>query len=276
MHTSFRSSPVAATTTLAPERRRWSHDQGTVPVLEPRHRGVEEALSERLPTDRPVVAFVAALLSGFVVLAAVVFGFGLLLVHVLLPFHGFGGADEHVNTWLASHRTPGLDDASYIGSSIGDIPVLPAIVAVAVIAMVIRRRWAIAAFILGGILVEVAAYRAGSLLVHRERPTVVRLDHLPVNQSYPSGHVAASVVVYASLALLLTSRYRNRWVVWTCWLLAILLPAAVASSRMYRGMHHPTDAAAGALIGIASLLIALLAVRVALASRDARRSRVVS
>ena len=99
--------------------------------------------------------------------------------------------------------------------------------------------------------------------MHRERPTVPRLDHLPVNQSYPSGHVAASVVVYVGLALLISSRVRARWALILVWALAVALPIVVALSRMYRGMHHPIDVTAGALIGLSSLAVGLLATRAA-------------
>jgi undecaprenyl-diphosphatase len=125
------------------------------------------------------------------------------------------------------------------------------------------RRWRIAGFVLGAILIEVATYRIASLIVHRVRPTVPRLDHLPVNQSFPSGHVAASVAVYVAFALLVSSRFPQRWVHVVAWTLAVLLPIVVATSRMYRGMHHPTDAASGALMGLAAVAISLLATRAA-------------
>ncbi len=49
-------------------------------------------------------------------------------------------------------------------------------------------------------------------------------------------------------------------------MLACVIPLFVAFARMYRGMHHPADCVAGALIGIASLSIALFAARAANAS----------
>ena len=55
-------------------------------------------------------------------------GLGFLLVDVVLPVHAIGTNDEAVNGWLAAHRTPTLSDASYVGSSIGDIPFIPALV----------------------------------------------------------------------------------------------------------------------------------------------------
>ena len=68
---------------------------------------------------------------------------------------------------------------------IGDVPVLPVLVTIAVVILALQRHWRVAAFILGGILSRSSTYRVASLIVHRDRPDVVRLDHLPVNQSYP-------------------------------------------------------------------------------------------
>jgi undecaprenyl-diphosphatase len=77
--------------------------------------------------------------------------------------------------------------------------------------------------------------------------------------------------VYVALALLVTSRFPQRWVHVATWTLAILLPLIVALSRMYRGMHHPTDAASGALVGLAAVACALLATRAADGTARLRR-----
>jgi membrane-associated phospholipid phosphatase len=232
------------------------------PILDVRPHTPASTVAARV-RHSPLAVFCVATLLGYVVLVAVAIGVGLLLVDVLLPFHAIGHTDELANGWLARHRSSSLNEASYVGSSIGDIPAIPALVILTALGAALARRWRIGAFIVGAILVEVATYRLTSLLVHRERPTVPRLDHLPVNQSYPSGHVAASVVVYVGLALLISSRLRARWALVLVWTLAVGLPIVVALARMYRGMHHPIDVTAGALIGLASLAIALLATRAA-------------
>ena len=46
------------------------------------------------------------------------------------------------------------------------------------------------------------------------------------------------------------------------WICALAVPPIVAVSRMYRGMHHPTDTLAGLCMGIAALLLAILVARV--------------
>jgi undecaprenyl-diphosphatase len=103
-------------------------------------------------------------------------------------------------------------------------------------------------------------------VIHRERPRVPRLDHLPVNASYYSGHTAASVAVYCGLALLLTARFRGAGARALIWLVAVAIPLLVALSRMYRGMHHPTDVGAGLVVGIGTLVVAAAAARAAKAA----------
>jgi undecaprenyl-diphosphatase len=229
-------------------------------------------VAERIGPRSPILVFSLLTLVGYLVLVAAAIGAGFFLVDVALPIRGIARTDEAFNDWLAAHRSSSLDDASYVGSALGDIPFIPALVILTTIGAALLRHWRVAAFIAGAILVEVATYRVTSLIVHRERPTVPRLDHLPVNQSYPSGHVAAAVVVYAGLALLISSRVRERRAATLIWAVAVALPLVVALSRMYRGMHHPSDAVAGVLVGLLSIAVALFAVRAAGAAARMRDS----
>jgi undecaprenyl-diphosphatase len=48
--------------------------------------------------------------------------------------------------------------------------------------------------------------------------------------------------------------------------IAVAIPLLVALSRMYRGMHHPTDVGAAMLVGIGTLVVALAAARAAKAA----------
>jgi undecaprenyl-diphosphatase len=76
--------------------------------------------------------------------------------------------------------------------------------------------------------------------VGRPRPPVEQLDgHMPTS-SFPSGHIAATMCLYVSIAVLVVPRIRAWWR-WIFVALAVIMPVGVALSRMYRGMHHPTD-----------------------------------
>ena len=68
----------------------------------------------------------------------------------------------------------------------------------------------------------------------------------------------------------MTSRFPTRALRVSAWAVAILIPVFVASSRMYRGMHHPLDVAGGLVVGIGALLVLLFACRAAGVAHQAR------
>ena len=235
-------------------------------VLRPRDGGLSERIGA-LVDGHPVVAFFLVMLGGLVVIAALSIALGLLVTHVVETGR-IGAADERVNVWLAAHRTSTRTDASLIGSILAGGVVLPIIAGVLAVVAALFRKWALAAFFVFTLAVESATYRATTLVVHSHRPRVHRLEGLPVNASYPSGHTAASIAVYGGLALLITSHFRNWWVRIVTWLLAVGMIAFVATSRMYRGMHHPLDVGGGVVVGIAALCVLVLACRSARAAAE--------
>lgn len=256
--------PVRRGASVSPQVRRGPS------IVEPAAPGPSSTLAERLGRSRPVWVFLHATLLGYVLLAVALVALGLLLRDVLLPIDAVHRADEWAPAWLADHRGARLSDVSAVGSRIGDVPVLPALVALTLVVALVIRRVRIGVFLLAAILMEVTLYRIGAFAVPRERPDVPRLDVLPVDESFPSGHVAASLVVYFGLALLVSSVVRRRWVSALCWSLAGAIVLFVATSRVYRGMHHPLDVLAGALLGVGCLVAALVAIR---AYGWARRAR---
>ena len=245
---------------------------GTVGVLDARRGGPAERFASRFQGRHPAVVFFAALLGGFVLLALVSILCGLLVTDVLIRSGGLRGDDEGFVRDLVADRTPFLTDASFVGSTIGGAPVLPILVGLVAIVCAFMRKWRIAAFAVFVLVVESATYRVTSIVVPRERPDVPRLEVLPADASYPSGHTAASIAVYAGLVLLLTSRFKSRGARIVLWIAAILLPIAVALSRMYRGMHHPLDVAGGLVVGIGALIVLLFACRAAGAAAEAHAS----
>lgn len=87
------------------------------------------------------------------------------------------------------------------------------------------------------------------LAVGRPRPLIV--PHLTEagGQSFPSGHSFNSAVVYIAIALAFAAMSPRRSVRWTLIASAIGLSIAIAVSRVWLGVHFPTDVAAGWLGG---------------------------
>jgi membrane-associated phospholipid phosphatase len=240
----------------------------TPAVLESRDGAMSAWIGERF-RGRPVVAAVAVAIAGFVVVAAIMIGLGLLLTHVLVP-HGVGAWDNAVNDWFVRRRTSTLNTWTLWGSEIAMTPTVIGVLFLAAIALAIARRWREAAFLVIAVSVEASAFLVTTLVVMRARPTVPRLDPSPPTSSFPSGHVAAGLALYVGLAILLSAHLRSILLRAVIWLLAIAIPIAIALSRVYRGMHHPTDVLVSLLIlAPGALLVAMLAARSSSAAASA-------
>jgi membrane-associated phospholipid phosphatase len=245
-------------------------------VLEARRGGLAERVANLRPLhDRhPALVHVAVTVVLWLGLVAVMALLGRLLTEILIPHFGVGLAERSYNDWLEDHRAPMREDVSWVGSTLSGGLVIPLVVGITCISLAIARRWRLAAFFLTAILIEVSAYRAIVALVPRERPAVDRLENLPLLHSFPSGHVAASVAVYGALALVLGWHLRDSAWRYAAYALGLGLPLFVAASRMYRGMHNPTDAFAGLLMGLLAVAVAVFVSRVvgvAVANRQRRR-----
>ena len=245
-------------------------DRPSVPVLAARRGGPAERFAGRLRGRHPAAVFFAALVAGFIVLALISIALGVLVTDVLLDIGGLRDADNSTVKSLVDERTPFLTDASEVGSTVGGAPLLPILVGAIAIVCAFLRKWLIAGFAVFVLVVESATYRVTSLAVPRDRPHVHRLEDLPANASYPSGHTAAAIAVYVGLVLLLTSRFPSRGLRISAWAIAIVIPVFVALARMYRGMHHPLDTGGGLIIGIGALLVLLFATRAAGVAQQAR------
>jgi undecaprenyl-diphosphatase len=232
------------------------------------------ALARLAGRGHPVRTFAVGILLAYLFVAVLSTILGLLLTDVILKSHAVAGGDEHVVGFLARHRDGTLVEASLIGSIIAGGVVLPALAGVLAVVSAALRQWRVAALFVFALAVESAAYRTTTFFVHRHRPPVHRLEHLPVNASYPSGHTAASIAVYCGIALLLTSRLRETWQRVAIWSVAVAIPIYVAASRMLRGMHHPLDCLGGVVVGVATLATLLICCRaagIAAAERETAR-----
>jgi undecaprenyl-diphosphatase len=130
---------------------------------------------------------------------------------------------------------------SFIG---GDGLVLAAIVATVIF---YRMRWRRAAAwivvtLAGALVIELALKFA----FHRPRPMPF-YGAVPHTYSFPSGHSLFSFCFYGVLAGLLAVRLRSRALRRLLWVAAVLLILAVGFSRIYLGVHYPTDVLAGFL-----------------------------
>lgn len=174
-------------------------------------------------------------------------------------------AEDGVNRFFVRHRTPALNGVSGFFSGVAGTPAAIALSAVAFAALrVLTHRWSEAVFVVTALIAEVGIFLLTTLVIDRPRPAVPHLDLAPPTSSFPSGHTAAATVLYVAVALVA----RRLGAPWPVWLLAAV-PCAVGCSRLYRGMHHPSDVVAGMVLGV---LCVVLADRVVLGNFNSCRS----
>jgi undecaprenyl-diphosphatase len=111
----------------------------------------------------------------------------------------------------------------------------------------------------------------GSLLMwvlklsfQRQRPQPFFDTELPASYSFPSGHALLSFCLWGAGAALFSADQNKRWVRIAIWTVAVILLVAIGYSRIYLGVHYPSDVVAGYL----SALVWVLGVGIA--SRKSR------
>ncbi|WBB48549.1 phosphatase PAP2 family protein [Verrucosispora sp. WMMA2044] len=187
------------------------------------------------------------------ILTGWVFTFGILYVVGYLLKNRTEGTwlgrfDDGVVRWLQTLRTPTLDEVSWVWSNAGDIRAILAISLVfCSIALAVWRQWRPVVFVVLTMVGELTLFLCTAASVQRGRPPGPQLDSPMSTSSFPSGHIAATMCIWVAVAVLIMDRVSSRWR-WFAVVLAVVVPAGVALSRMYRGMHHPTDLLGAAML----------------------------
>ncbi|AEA26972.1 phosphatase PAP2 family protein [Pseudonocardia benzenivorans] len=188
--------------------------------------------------------------------ATVLFGAHTVLSSIV-AMHGLGplGPDTVVLTWIMQERsaaaTTAMSVVSAAGGTLGMV-----VVAVATCAVLLwQRRIRAAAVVvvaLGGAGVLVVVVKN---LVARPRPPQSWQLAAESSYSLPSGHALSSTVVLGIVAAVVVTRTTRTLIRWTTVALAAGAVAAIGVSRLYLGVHWPSDVLDGWLLGGAWLTV---------------------
>ena len=215
--------------------------------------GVEEMHGDR----SRAIAFNAltSVILPIALLTAVMIGLGLMVTHVLVHVWPFTVEDQAVRGLVAA-RTPTWDRVSNL---ISLVAYTPAVVATTLVADCVMRiayhRWRESLLLAAAVLGQGVVYKVTTWGVARARPPVPELDVFPPMRSFFSGHTAAAVALYGGIAVVLALHARRTVHAAAWWVVLLTIPVAVAISRVYRGMHHPSDVAASFIVGLGCLWI---------------------
>ena len=188
-----------------------------------------------------------------VVLAGIMVLLGLLLTKIL-DSSPVSREDAEVSRELAAARNSDGKVVTSLFTLLAETPTVVALTAVAaVVFRLVFKRWRESVVIVCAVVGETLIFWLTTLLIDRRRPEVPQLDPAPPTSSFPSGHTAASVAFYGTVAVIVLWHTRAVWLRWLAVGLAVAIPLAVGAARLYRGMHFPTDVLAGLLLGTAWL-----------------------
>jgi undecaprenyl-diphosphatase len=200
--------------------------------------------------------WVLAILLGLVVLTAIL-GIG---IRAWAP-----GFDVQTMNAIASHRDATLTTIAGIVTDAGSF----ALLAPLSIAFLLLRRWkrpfddiALLVIAAGSAVLPIVT----KVIVARPRPTVENLSHL-TSLSFPSEHTTQAAAVYLTIAIMLSKGLNRGWRELVI-VVAVVIALAVAWSRVYLGVHYPTDVIAGLLLGWGWALLVFHWARPKLASNE--------
>lgn len=238
-------------------------------ILTPTTEGPANRLVRGVARGHDIIAIAVAVVASFAVMGIIIVAVGLLITHVLE--HGSIGVwDHHVSQWFDNHRSARWNRITGDLTDLADTFEVAGVAAVVTIVLLIRR-WGRQAFVLvAGLAIELSVFLAANQIVARPRPAVSHLGGTPSTFSFPSGHTAATVVLWGGIAVIVLVTTTRMWLRIVMWTLALVLTVAVGLSRVYRGEHYPTDVVAGLLLGIGSLMAGVFIIRVAGVNRAAR------
>ena len=164
--------------------------------------------------------------------------------------------DRHIITGLRSAADPALP----IGpnwlrvmmldiTAIGDFTGLTLITTIVTGFLIVARKYRTAAFVALSVIGGAILNAALKGLFGRPRPDLVAHLVEVTDTSFPSGHAMNSAVVFLTLGALLARTQEKRAVRIYLIAVAILLTLAVGASRVYLGVHWPSDVIAGWCVG---------------------------
>jgi undecaprenyl-diphosphatase len=193
------------------------------------------------------------------VLLGVMISLGLLITKVLTTVWPLT-VEDSVNREFERDRTHEVSLVSLIFSTLASTPAIIIVTVLAAIGLRLAlRRWREPIFLCAAVCAQAVVFFLTTLVIDRPRPDVDHMDVSPPTSSFPSGHTSAAVALYLGLAVILFRVADRTWLRRAAWLL-LIVPVGVALTRMYRGMHHPSDVLASFLNGGICVLVMARAV----------------
>ena len=200
-----------------------------------------------------VQSFYAAV--GIFITAGALLAIGLTWAFAALAVHVRKGAtqafDDAVMRWMGAHQLPWLKVAMAQLTALGTGTVVVMVVIVAALFLWLTKHKHSAALLIVTATVGIVINGMLKDVFHRTRPEIFPWGTDAFTSSFPSGHAMSAAIVYGTVAYLAARLQRSRVARAITIGSALLLIILISVSRIYLGVHYPSDTLAGVTIGFA-------------------------
>jgi undecaprenyl-diphosphatase len=163
--------------------------------------------------------------------------------------------DLRLRDFILSLRNESLNELVLLFTHVGDAKILGALCMISVTGLFLSKRWTSGFLLLSSIVVSYGLNLMLKNMFERERPINYRLIQED-GFSFPSGNAMVGTTFYLFAAFLIYQRFQKNWIL----VIGFFLPFLLGLSRIYVGVHYPSDIFAGYFLGIIlSVLLILMA-----------------
>jgi undecaprenyl-diphosphatase len=159
--------------------------------------------------------------------------------------------DDAVMHWVAANQLPWAENAFRELTMLGTGIVVIVMVGISAIFLWCTRHRYSAVLLLASTVGGVVLNSLLKMGFNRPRPQIFEWGTHAMTSSFPSGHAMSSAIVYTTVAYLSARLQKRRWARWLTMIVALILVLLVSGSRVYLGVHYPSDVLAGVLVGLA-------------------------
>ena len=182
--------------------------------------------------------------------------------------------DNAVLRWLGGHHTPTLTTIMTEVTPLGTGVVVLTVVGITTAFLWHTEHKHSARMLLAATAGSILLNNVLKLFFDRARPSVFEWGTHAASSSFPSGHAMSATVVYGTVAYLLARLQKHGWARAITLSLAVIMIVLICLTRLYLGVHYPSDVLGGIIVGLAwsGFCMATLEASLALARRRAPAS----
>lgn len=219
-----------------------------------------KSLFKKYINDYKLVPEFSTIIIAFTLMViAIICFFGLteeLSDNDLKPYDDF--VVQHVIAFRGNLLTEFMKSITFIGNLIGYLLIIP----ILTVFFIIRKNWRLSLEITIVLLLSSGLNIFLKNFIGRERPPEIGRLVFADFYSFPSGHAMSAITFYGFIVYLCFILIKKVWLKYVIVFLCISITILIGLSRIYLGVHYPSDILAGYIAGLAWLMFCIIVLNV--------------